>query len=67
MNTDTVIPAWDKASGQAKERWNRLTDEDLKQIAGHVDMLVGKIIVRYGYSREDAQKQVEEFLGSRPA
>ncbi|QDU54383.1 CsbD family protein [Aeoliella mucimassa] len=64
MNWDQVEGKWKQASGAAKEKWGKLTDDDLQQIDGKRDQLVGKVQERYGIAREEADKQVEEFTGT---
>jgi uncharacterized protein YjbJ (UPF0337 family) len=61
MNWDQVEGKWKQASGQVKEKWGKLTDDDLQVIRGKRDQLVGKIQERYGIAKEDAERQVEEF------
>ena len=41
-----------------KEQWGKLTDDDLLEIEGRRDRLVGTIQVRYGISKEEAEAQV---------
>jgi uncharacterized protein YjbJ (UPF0337 family) len=48
-------------SGRAKQQWGKLTDDDIKASAGRRDALVGKVQERYGMSRDDAQKQVDDW------
>ncbi|HEX5131473.1 MAG TPA: CsbD family protein [Candidatus Krumholzibacteria bacterium] len=55
---------WGEMQEQAKKRWDKLSDEDLKQIAGNKERLVGKIREKYSLSAQDAEKQVEQFKGS---
>jgi uncharacterized protein YjbJ (UPF0337 family) len=45
-----------------RERWGELTDDELDQIAGKRDQLVGKIQEKYGYTRDEAERQVDGFL-----
>jgi len=52
---------WKQYSGKIKEKWGRLTDDDLTVIHGKRDQLAGKIQERYGIAKEEAQKQVDEF------
>ena len=44
-----------------KEKWGKLTDDDLDVIAGKQDQLVGKIQEKYGITKEEAAKQVKEW------
>lgn len=50
--------SWNQTKGAVKEQWGRLTDDDLLEIEGRRDQLVGKIQTRYGISREEAEAQV---------
>ncbi len=61
MNSDQVEGKWKQLKGTVKEKWGDLTDDDLKIIGGKKDVLVGKIQERYGITREEAQKQADEF------
>ena len=58
--------SWSQTKGAVKEQWGRLTDDDLLEIEGRRDQLVGKIQVRYGISREDAEAQVGAWEKTRP-
>jgi uncharacterized protein YjbJ (UPF0337 family) len=61
MNSDQVQGKWKQIKGSVKERWGKLTDDDINVIDGKHDQLVGKIQERYGIAREAAQKQVDEW------
>lgn len=61
MNSDQLKGKWKQMKGSLKERWGKLTDDDLELIAGQRDQLIGKIQERYGIAREAAQKQVDEW------
>ena len=50
--------SWNTAKGAVKEQWGKLTDDDLMEIQGRRDQLVGKIQMRYGVSQEQAEAQV---------
>lgn len=62
MNWDHVEGKWNQYKGQAKERWGRLTDDDLDIVNGKREQLVGRIQERYGFPRQIAEMQVNEFL-----
>lgn len=61
MNTDQMEGKWKQMKGALKQKWGKLTDDDLKIIEGNRDQLVGKVQERYGVARDEAQKQVEEW------
>jgi len=52
---------WKQMKGSVKERWGKLTDDDLGVIDGQQEQLIGTIQERYGIAREAAQKQVDEW------
>ena len=58
MNWDQIAGKWMQVKGQIKQQWGKLTDDDLLAIEGQRDQLVGKIQVRYGISKEEAEAQV---------
>jgi uncharacterized protein YjbJ (UPF0337 family) len=61
MNWDIIKGKWAQAKGSAKAKWGELTDDELTQIDGHREKLVGKIQEKYGIARDEAEKQVEEW------
>jgi uncharacterized protein YjbJ (UPF0337 family) len=64
MNWDQIEGKWKQSVGMIKEKWGKLTDDDLTVIAGKRDQLIGKIQERYGITKEAAEKQVQEFVQS---
>ncbi len=61
MNSDQMKGKWKQMKGSVKERWGKLTDDDLNVIDGQHDQLIGKIQERYGIARDAAQKQFDEW------
>ena len=55
------VPCTNSIKGKAREQWGKLTDSDWEQVAGKKDQLVGRIQERYGISRDEAQKQADEW------
>lgn len=64
MNTDQIEGQWKKLKGKVKQNWGELTDDDLDVAEGKRDYLIGKIQARYGKSKEQAKKEVDEFFES---
>jgi uncharacterized protein YjbJ (UPF0337 family) len=62
MNWDRVEGNWKQLKGKAREKWGKLTDNDFEAIAGKKDQLVGRIQERYGISKDEAQKQADEWV-----
>lgn len=61
MNSDTLKGQWKQLKGKAKERWGKLTDDELDVIEGNTEQLTGKVQEHYGRTREQAEKEVKEF------
>lgn len=61
MNQDIIKGQWRQLAGKLKQKWNKLTDDDLGQLDGHREYLVGKLQERYGIAKEKAEVQVKEF------
>ena len=62
MNSDILKGKWTQLKGDIRSRWGKLTDDDLTQIKGEAEKLIGKLQERYGYDREKAEKELDEFL-----
>ena len=61
MNSDQLQGKWKQIKGLLKVRWDRLTDQDIEEIAGKRDRLIGTIQQRYGIAKDEAQKQVNDW------
>jgi uncharacterized protein YjbJ (UPF0337 family) len=64
MNWDQVEGKWKQYKGQVKEKWGKLTDDDLDVIDGRRQQLIGKLQERYGTAKDVAEKQADEFVKS---
>ncbi len=63
MNKDILEGNWKQIKGQVKEMWGRLTDDELDQIEGRRERLAGILQERYGYTYEEAEEKINDFLG----
>ncbi|TXD96929.1 CsbD family protein [Psychrobacter frigidicola] len=61
MNKHTIKGDWNQLKGSAKQKWADLTDDDLLHVEGSRDKLVGKVQERYGHSKDDAERAVDEW------
>jgi uncharacterized protein YjbJ (UPF0337 family) len=64
MNWDRVEGNWKQLKGKVRVEWGKLTDDQLDVISGKRDLLVGRLQVQYGIGRDEAERQVDRFLGS---
>jgi len=61
VNWDQIEGRWNQLKGAVKQRWGKLTDDDLDVIAGKKDELLGKLQEKYGITKEQAEKQLEQW------
>lgn len=61
MNDDKIKGQWKQLSGKLKEKWGKLTDDDLKVAEGNSEYLAGKLQERYGIAKDEAEKQIKEY------
>jgi uncharacterized protein YjbJ (UPF0337 family) len=61
MNWDIIKGQWTELNGKVREKWGKLTDSDLETIAGKKDQLIGKLQQHYGYDKDAAEKEVDNF------
>ena len=62
MNQDQFKGDWLQLKGKVREKWGKLTNDDLDIIQGQGEQLVGKLQERYGIAKEEAEKQFKDFL-----
>jgi uncharacterized protein YjbJ (UPF0337 family) len=61
MNTDVIKGKWLQIKGEIQNQWGKLTNDDVDQIEGNTDKLIGKLQERYGYARDRAQQEIDRF------
>ena len=62
MTKDILESKWEQLQGKVKQHWGRLTDNDLKRIAGKRDELSGELQERYAYTRRQAEQEIDAFI-----
>ncbi|MGM0421357.1 MAG: CsbD family protein [Bacillota bacterium] len=65
MNDDILKGKWNQLKGGIKAKWGKLTDDDLKQVEGNREKLIGKIQEKYGLDKEEAKKQYNDWIDSQ--
>ncbi|KAF1366288.1 CsbD family protein [Yokenella regensburgei] len=61
MNEDRISGNWKQFKGKVKEKWGKLTDDDLNVIEGKREQLAGRIQERYGYKKEQVEKELKSW------
>lgn len=67
MNSDELKGKWRQFRGQIKKEWGKLTDDDLNQIEGNYDILIGKIQEKYATSREEIWRRLDALQAGESA
>ena len=62
MNWDRVEGNWTQFKGKVQQQWGNLTDDDLDVVEGKRTELSGKIQERYGLAKDEAEKQIDDWL-----
>jgi uncharacterized protein YjbJ (UPF0337 family) len=62
MDWDRVAGNWKEFSGKVKEKWGQLTDDEISQIEGNREQLEGRLQARYGYAKDKARQEVDDWL-----
>jgi len=62
MNKDIMKGKWKQFAGTIKQKWGKLTDDDVNYVEGSAEKLVGKLQERYGWDKDRAQKEYEKAL-----
>jgi uncharacterized protein YjbJ (UPF0337 family) len=62
LNWDIVKGNWKQMKGEARKQWGDITDDEWDQMAGEKDKLVGTLQEKYGWEREEAERNAEENL-----
>lgn len=62
MNKDIIKGNWKIIKGKLKQQWSDLTDDDIGQMQGSYEELEGTLQKRYGYQKEEAERQIEKFV-----
>jgi uncharacterized protein YjbJ (UPF0337 family) len=64
MNWDRIEGNWKQFKGKVKQKWGKLTDDQLDVISGNRDELVGKIQESYGIAKDEAEREVTAWEGT---
>ena len=61
MDNNIIKGNWAILKGKVQENWGNLTDDELAEINGKKDQLLGKLQKKYGYTKEEAQHKIDQF------
>lgn len=62
VNADILEGKWKQLKGKAQQQWGKLTNDELDQISGKREELVGLVQEKYGYARARAEEEVDDFM-----
>ena len=64
MNWDRIEGNWKQFKGKVKEKWGKPTDDDLTVVAGKRDQLAGVLQQRYGLAKDQAERELDDFVNA---
>lgn len=64
MNQDRIEGNWKELKGKVRQKWGKLTDDDLAVIDGRREELIGRVQQRYGHAREQVEREVDDFCNA---
>jgi uncharacterized protein YjbJ (UPF0337 family) len=64
MDNNVFKGKWKQIKGEAQKQWGKLTNDDLDMIDGEREKLIGKLQERYGYAKDDAEKEYHEWTNT---
>jgi len=66
MNEDILKGKWNQLKGDVKSRWGKLTNDELARAPRDAEKLIGRVQERYAYQRDEAKREVDEFIRRHP-
>ena len=66
MNKEIFQGHWNELKGKVKEQWGKLTDDEISQINGKWDQFLGKIQTKYGWTKEKAETELNQWISNAP-
>ena len=65
MDWNRVEGSWKQVKGTVKEKWGKLTDDDLDVINGRREQLEGKLQESYGFAKDQISKEVDAWYSAQ--
>ena len=62
MNDDIFQGKWKQVRGEVQKQWGKLTNDDVDVIEGERTKLEGRLQERYGYTKDEARREVDNFI-----
>jgi uncharacterized protein YjbJ (UPF0337 family) len=62
---DSLLGKWHEIKGQVRQRWGKLTEDDLTRLSGKTEELAGVLQQRYGYGKAQAEIEINDWLRDR--
>lgn len=62
LNQDIIQGKWNQIKGKIRSTWGELTDNEVEQAKGNVEMFVGTVQSKYGGETESIRKTINDFV-----
>jgi uncharacterized protein YjbJ (UPF0337 family) len=67
FNKDVIAGKWKQLKGKIQQKWAKVTHDDVLKMEGTATELEGVLQQKYGFTKEDAEKSIQEFLAENKA
>lgn len=64
VNQQTISGNWNELKGKLREQWGELSDDELDQVHGNAEQLIGLLQRKTGNSREEIENRLDHLLGN---
>ena len=61
MNKEQAEGSWNQFAGKVREKWGKLTDDDIAQLKGDRQQFFGTLQKKYGVAKEEAERQIKDL------
>lgn len=61
MNKEIFEGKWHELKGKVKEKWGKFTNDEIAQINGDWEQMVGSLEKKYGYKKDQAEKELKTW------
>jgi uncharacterized protein YjbJ (UPF0337 family) len=65
MTQPIIEQKWNEWKQDLRSHWGHVTDDDWRRIEADHEGLLGVLQTRYGYTRDEAEREVDAFVAAR--
>jgi uncharacterized protein YjbJ (UPF0337 family) len=62
MDWNELKGSWKQMKGTVRQKWAKLTDDDVEYVGGSSERLLGKVQERYGMAKDAAKREIDDWI-----